>query len=356
VILDLFAGPGGWDVGARSLGLDPLGVEWDDDACATRDAAGLRTLQADVAALDPADFAPCEGLIASPPCQTFSSAGRHAGVRDAERVAACMADLAAGRDTRAVHRDAITDSEEAGALFAFATTDTRSLLVVEPLRFALALQPRWIALEQVPPVLPLWDEMARLLAGAGWLTWTGLVRADAFGVPQTRERAVLLAHAERRPQAPAETHQRWSKGRAAVQPADAEGRLPWRSMAEACGWREAAMVGFPRRNDRTAGDGGAYRERDLRRASEPAFHVTGKVRSWTRDGEMLTDAEASVLQGFPADYPWQGSRSSRMLQLANAVPPPMARAILAALVGDRGEAGWTDGAGARTRGASPSSR
>ena len=65
--LDLFAGPGGWDVGAQSLGLDPLGIEWDDAACQTRAAAGLRTHQGDVAALDPRDFAPCDLLIASPP-------------------------------------------------------------------------------------------------------------------------------------------------------------------------------------------------------------------------------------------------------------------------------------------------
>ena len=45
-VLDLFAGPGGWDCAATELGLDPLGIEYDDNACATRKAAGLRTLQA----------------------------------------------------------------------------------------------------------------------------------------------------------------------------------------------------------------------------------------------------------------------------------------------------------------------
>lgn len=55
--LDLFAGPGGWDCGARDLGIDPLGIELDPTACATREAAGLRTLCGDVAQLDPASFA-----------------------------------------------------------------------------------------------------------------------------------------------------------------------------------------------------------------------------------------------------------------------------------------------------------
>lgn len=53
--IDLFAGPGGWDVGARELCIDPLGIELDENACATRAAAGLRTLRGDVAALSPED-------------------------------------------------------------------------------------------------------------------------------------------------------------------------------------------------------------------------------------------------------------------------------------------------------------
>lgn len=59
-VIDLFAGMGGWDLAARELGLDPLGIEHNPDACATREAAGLRTLQADIATLDPAGFAPCD--------------------------------------------------------------------------------------------------------------------------------------------------------------------------------------------------------------------------------------------------------------------------------------------------------
>lgn len=108
--VDLFAGPGGWDIGARRLGIEPLGIELDAAACSVRThiAAGHRTLQADVAQLDPLDF-PCELLIASPPCTAFSMAGKGAG-RDA------MEELLAGVEAMDYfHLHAEGDEDTGGA-------------------------------------------------------------------------------------------------------------------------------------------------------------------------------------------------------------------------------------------------
>ena len=345
--VDLFAGMGGWDLAARELGLDPLGIEWNADACATREAVGLSTLQADIATLDPAGFAPCEGLIASPPCQDFSVAGKGAG-RDGER----------GR------------------------------LVEEVPRWVDALRPRWVACEQVPPVLPIWREFAHRMEVWGYRCWTGLLSSERYGVPQTRERAILMASLDFTPQPPAPTHQEYRHGEPARREVGLFGDLePWVSMAEALGWaggmldrrcternpaggkRPVAMrpcdtlaptvdteagARWVVRSGQTVA-GGPLAERD---ADDPAFPLGSRADQWTltrpattiagdprcfqpgghhepgqqsENAIRLTLPEGLTLQGFPPDWPVQGTKTAQWLQVGNAIPPPLAKAILAQL-------------------------
>lgn len=49
------------------------------------------------------------------------------------------------------------------------------------------------------------------------------------------------------------------------------------------------------------------------------------------DAIRISVEEAGVLQGFRADYPWQGSRSRRFIQIGNAVCPPLARLVVATI-------------------------
>lgn len=215
-IVDLFAGPGGWSQGVAYLGLADIGLELDADACRTRVAAGHRTVRCDVATYPPEAFRGFDGLVASPPCQAFSMAGKRLGMLDLKRIHAAVEACRGGW---------VAPSCE--------WADDRSPLILEPLRWAWTIRPTWIACEQVPPARGVWEHMADVLREWGYDARALKLNSADYGVPQTRERAFLLAHRER-------VH--------VAEPTHAEkpeaelfaARLPWVSMANALGWMEGS--------------------------------------------------------------------------------------------------------------------
>lgn len=348
LVVDGCAGPGGFDVGARAVGFDPVGFEWDADVCATRAAAGLRTVRADVTQVATGPLAGrLDGLLFSPPCVSFSTAGKRGGELDKPLIYRALADLAQGRDTRA-------------ELTARAT-DPRSLVVAEPLRFALDCRPRWTVWEQVPPVLGIWEACAHHLRGAGYSVWVGILDSASYGVPQTRRRALLLARLDGSASPPPPTHCRDLGGQVDM---FGPGLEPWVSMAEALGLdgvdRPARTVAGNRAPRWAYGAGATsygtgwtlHTNRDQRpdgrrqtvAAARPAPSLTGKSGGqWVMRAEQqnntqparITVEQAAVLQSFPGDYPFQGTKTARFSQVGNAVPPLLAAHCIAAASGRR---------------------
>ncbi|MFG2976257.1 DNA cytosine methyltransferase [Streptomyces sp. NPDC048331] len=315
---DLFAGPGGLDHGIHAAGHPSVGIEWDTNAVATRHAAGLATVHGDVRQYGPADFPDANALAGGPPCQTFSGAGPGSGRAQLNRIVAAVKQ--AGVD---------------GQVLPPAGLDKRTSLVLEPLRWLLEaerLGRRYeaVVLEQVPAVAPVWEAYAEVLAGRGYSVATGVLRTEQYGLPQTRRRAVLLARYGTPVALPAPTHRPYRRG---VPRADGDpALLPWVSMADV----------LPDRGPFTVisnyGTGGDPKARGRRDCDEPAFTVTGKIsrlRLVDPDGRelpRLTAAEACVLQGFPADWPWSGADISQ--QIGNACPPTLARALVEAVAAE----------------------
>lgn len=354
IITDLFSGPGGWREAAQQLGLRDVGFELDGDAARTSHAAGHPVIQCDVTQYPTAPLVGrTVGVKGSPVCTPYSQAGSRKGLVDMPHVHQAIHDLAHGRDTR--------------AKLAAACKDEKSILAAEPMRWLYDLRPEWVCLEQVPGVLPLWQQYAGLLRGWGYSTWVGVLNAADYGVPQTRKRAILIASRVRRVTAPEPTHtekplldlfgvclDKWVSMADALglppgvtvntrgdRPKDEKGRAAGGNEFSADG-PSNALTGRARSWVLRSGQGWKLPTGDVdryqRAISEPSFTITGSAISckWVADGveeRNLSLAEAAVLQSFRADYPFHGTRTSQFRQVGNAVPRLLALHALSAATG-----------------------
>lgn len=423
LIVDGFAGPGGWSEGIRRwLGLHDVGLEWDRSACETRAAAGHLTVRVDVSCFVLAPLVGrVWGLLMSPPCTKFSTAGNGLGRKFIGVLSDGIRRMMRGEDCRQEIRDriypaALAARQEANAkrseekrwpearVESAALEDTvATVLVLEPARFLYALVCRrgdvgmpleWAAFEQVPSVLPLWEVYGEELRQLGWSVWTGVLNAANYGVPQTRERAVLIASSARTVVPPEPTHAKMS-----VPDLFGPGLPEWVSMAEALDLDGDETVNT--RGDRKTPGGNEFS------TGRPSWALTEKARSWTlhtnrdqrsdgsrqtvdphsapapapapaltsksggqwvlkhnaranatvrtidepaatlafgharneyeftngSDSRMLTVQEGSVLQSMPSDYPYQGTKTKVFEQIGNMIPGRLAAHVVSAASG-----------------------
>lgn len=339
MIVDLLAGPGGWDEGASMLGVteDIVGLEWDAAACKTAKAAGHERIRCDVATYPTDAFGPVEGLIASPPCQAWSMAGKRKGELDRANCHA-LADRMAGGD----------DSTDWTAW-----EDDKSPLVCQPVRWVRDLRPQWVALEEVPAVASLWEHFARIFRGWGYSVWTGDLCAADYGVPQLgwgmSERPSVTVVAGSGRQGGCDPLDGGSGSRATLKKAQIEGRWQVRDHERPPVYVNGNQINAGRRS----ADEPAptilfgHRSNDVRWIHErPATTVVGSFcpdvisapgyrtsvsRQNAEGGVRVSVAEGGVLQSFPPDYPWRGSRTKQYRQVGDAIPVLLAAHVLAAL-------------------------
>ena len=175
--ISLFSGAGGMDIGIKHAGFNILvEVEIDEHCCATLEAieesqkSSTRVIRADIRKIDPLACMKESGLkkgkldllFGGPPCQSFSLAGKQLGLRD-----------------------------------------ERGLLLFEIIRFAEAMQPKVVLLEQVKGLLSakgrenrrgeVFEKFLSELEAIGYTPkWRVILAAD-YGVPQLRERLFVIA-------------------------------------------------------------------------------------------------------------------------------------------------------------------
>jgi DNA (cytosine-5)-methyltransferase 1 len=182
-VLDLFSGCGGLSLGFEAAGCEiAAAVEFDPDAARShglnfhpgdarhgvaRDitATSPRALAAELG-LGAADAA-FDVLVGGPPCQAFARVGRSKLREVAE------------------HPEAFRH-------------DPRARLYIEYLRYVDACAPLAVVIENVPDMLNhgghnLAAEIGEILADRGYIVRYTLLNAAFYGVPQMRERMILVA-------------------------------------------------------------------------------------------------------------------------------------------------------------------
>lgn len=343
--LSLFAGAGGLDLGLEAAGWNCLyASDIDEAAVATLRANVGRPLgdgrrvfaetvieQADVTRLSAPILLAKAGvrrgdldlLAGGPPCQSWSSAGRQLGF-----------------------------------------DDPRGRLFDDFVRIANGVDARWLLIENVRGLLTARGPdgqpgsalatIRRQLLNAGFQTTVGLLNAADYGVPQRRVRLFLLGfRSGDAPAFPSASHSKsgdalraptWATlGQALSGIAPVAGDEIIRPSEKLAPLLETIKPGSglksPGKSERTRPGGHwGYRQgcfvADL---NQSARTVTANAQQdWVHDPAFgvrrLSPRECAAIQGFPGDWKFIGSPRTQYKLVGNAVPPPLARAIGAALI------------------------
>ena len=316
--MDLFCGAGGLSIGLERAGFrSVLGVDVSRDACATYRGAipHAAVMQRSISEIDFRQWRGVDLVAGGPPCQPFSNGGKR-----------------------------------------LASDDARDMLP-EFVRAIDEARPRAFIMENVAGLLAprnraYLDRTLGRIHSDYTILAPRLVNAADYGVPQKRLRVMVVGLLRGVLDFPEATH-------------GVGGHVPARFVLcpeRARGTPNLSKVVYARTPDLRvspyAGQlfNGGGRAIDLDRPAPtilasaggnkthfidqlglvPPYHKHlrqgGSPRSGHLDGaRRLTVLESALLQTFPAEMKFEGSRSSQYLQIGNAVPPRLAEVVGASL-------------------------
>lgn len=326
-VLSTFSGLGGLDLGLEAAGFDVVGC-LETSEIARRSLASNRP---DWLLLEPHDVTQWERVLegidadevdlisGGPPCQPFSKAAQWS----------------------ARSRTGLEDD--------------RAKAVVGYLRLVEALLPRAILIENVPGfvsgrtnAVPFLQEALDELnnrTGASYRLETRVLKADAFGVPQARRRAILVAFRDG-------SGFRWPKPTTPDDPVtawDAIGSVDSADPPSASGKWADLLPCIPEGMNYqwlTADGGGAEVFGKRTKFWSFLLKLAKDRPSWTIpaapgpatgpfhwENRPLSTEESLRLQSFPASWVVSGSFRAQQRQVGNATPPLLAEILGWALLG-----------------------
>ncbi|MFE7142500.1 DNA cytosine methyltransferase [Streptomyces sp. NPDC057644] len=315
--IEICAGAGGQALGLQRAGFAHTAlVELDRDATQTLrlNRPGWNVIQSDIRGIRAEELSGNDqavGLLAAGvPCPPFSLAGGQLGPADERN------------------------------------------LFPDLLRLAADLQPSAVMVENVKGILQAKfasyrAEVISALTRLGYTADWRLLRACDYDVPQLRPRAVLVAL---RP----DIFQRfrWPIPTSCPKTAPTVGSVLYESMASADWelarqWADGAMSIAPTLCGGSRKHGGADLGPSRARKAWSQLGVNGSSVADEPPGPgaalpvRLTVRQMALLQGFPADWAFAGSKTSVYRQVGNAFPPPVAEAVGRSLAAALGRADTT---------------
>ena len=305
-VISLFSGAMGLDIGLAKAGLNiAIGQDFDAACVATMRANGHKVLSGDIRDIDPADLLEQVNLVpgepflicGGPPCQPFSTAGKRLGINDPRG---------------SLFMDFIRMIDYIRPRF-FIMENVKGIMSAPLKHVPLAERDENDPEQQLGTVL---DVILSEFQKLGYKTVYGVLDAVNYGVPQFRERFVLIGSRDNENIfMPIPTHFQMHQNAS----------YRWQTLGDTirdleydCG--ECAAFSKERLSFlKLIPEGGNWRDlpTDLRRIA--LCHPT--------QNRPLSIREYARIQQFPDDWIFTGTSTEKYRQIGNAVPVGLAEAL-----------------------------